>query len=243
MTLDDAREWYQVGACVASSVIYRARMLPRDQAWWPRNHREASVLSHAMAMQWAMTIPADEHPQWLCMGGRGSMGGLWGTQKRGLMAGSMLGVRGIGWAEEEEPLLDLVVLPRPASVKAGLCRHTALLTMESELQAAHRVRPSCYGSADDYARGFFKLLWLPSPRRLFVARVGVRRNAREAGRIEKLRDSLDEITRWHSAAFAPGDQLVLVILAESAEGAPGSSVKVIIGGDTSSPWGPLLLTG
>lgn len=237
MTVENARRLYLAGAGVARGIVFDAtRRFENDGWWWPRTQSQASVVSHAMALQWALEIPERERPRWLCMNVGKPRAGLGNTEKSRLIEAAESARPGLAWVKGEA-MLDAVVFPDHELVKSGGTPHVALLTFESEMSAVAGVQDNISRRTDDYAWDYFKLIWVPSPRRLFVARVGAAAGVEERDRIDRLTKSLDTITRWYKIAFSSADQLVVVVLAAAEPSA--SVVKVVIGGDASPGWEPL----
>lgn len=234
MNINDARTMYVDGAAVARSVLERARVHHAEYGWWwPAAQREASVVSHAMALEWAKNIDPSERPGWVCMNVGRAKDRMLETEKTRLIEASKIEDAGIR-PTTGEVMLDLVVLPELKFVESGLAEHAACLTMESEMSARQGVNRQIGRNTNDYAWDFFKLVWVPSPRRLFVARVGKARGGAERARIEALKNFLDEIIVWYRRSFAPADKLVMVILGAATP--ENSFIKVVIGSDASSRW-------
>lgn len=258
MNVDDAKELYRLGAQDALELlrVHEPAAFKDVTRWWPKDRagitarRQATVLSHAVALRWVANIPSGDHARFLCMNTGRSKDGLGSTAKAGLL--ELEGEPGIRWRSPRttiprsapgrtglchlpgEAMLDMVVFPDPAIVMIGGAKHIALLTMESEMCPDHGVKEVISRFENDYAWDFFKLIWVPSPRRLFAARVGgVGRKAEQAerSRIAALCKFLDAIiTSYGSIAFGKEDVLVILILAERDH--KESVVRVVIGGDT-----------
>ena len=244
-TIDDARNLYVRAADLAREVLPRLQGAEAPRGWWPESQSEATVLSHAVAIRWAAEIPLEEHPRFLCMNTGRSKDGLSPTAKQALLTTGKIpvfnkdaGQPGLCFLRGEA-MLDMVVFPDPTVVTAGAARTVALLTVESETHAHHGVGDAISRYANGYAWDFFKLVWLPSPRRLFIARVGALKGATESARIETLRKSLDRIVGNYPFAFAADDVLVVIILAETKP--QESVIKVMVGGkvDAGSAWARL----
>lgn len=182
--------------------------------WWP-TQAQTTVLSWAIALAWAEDQRLGRRQPWLCT--------TWGQPhskkwKQRLLdtfgfrcpPRDMLAATGGGkrvYAKEHS--LDLCLFPgKPA--KSG--KECALLTMESEVHSKHNVGESI-GPENDYIWDYFKLLWIPSPRRLMVARVGTCRGASSSARRLKLRKSFEHVTSMYRG-FVGDAELVVLIIAE-----------------------------
>ena len=91
-------------------------------------------------------------------------------------------------------------------------RSPILLTAESEVAPRHGVKDSITRD-DDYSWDFFKLLVIPSPRRLFFARVGAIERGSGRARLEELVATLKRLVKHYGEAFLrERDELGAVIV-------------------------------
>lgn len=187
--------------------------------WWP-NQREGSVFAWAVAMQWAFERD-----------GIGAMNQnyVWISTNLGKMRQEKLAVAArydvpppnAGWLGEEYRNSS----PRRLSIREYMVDFSIWnndnapgehieLTMESECFPAHGVGDSA-SLQDGYSYDFYKVLLVPSPRRLFVARVN---DVHGAHRRDVLLQSLTTLTRDAARLgyLRQGDQLAVVLLAASA---------------------------
>lgn len=96
-------------------------------------------------------------------------------------------------------------------------QHPIWLTAESELYAEHGVGDSLT-SSDDYSWDFYKLLVVPSPFRLFVARVGDSGVETGDARCDTLVRSLSTMVQsWGRSLLRINDELGVVLLPENGQ--------------------------
>ena len=168
--------------------------------WWPHNQSEATTLAWSIALEWmALRFPQDLF--WLYS--------TWGTSegkaprqlKEQLL--KRYDVRYLGHGEENYRQFRSrrqlsTMWPQQFMVDFSTYSFAAnsnrfLLTMESEVASSHsvdgRIERNC-GYAWDYG----KLLFIESPLRLFVARVGGKNGATGDVRRRELLSNLNELT-------------------------------------------------
>jgi hypothetical protein len=224
MNLDEFNE-----VCSAAFRITRT-VLGRDVGvWWP-NQREGSVFAWAVAMQWAFERDGI---------GANNQDYVWISTNLGKMRQEKLAVAArynvpapdAGWLGEEYRKSG----PRRLSIREYMVdfsiwnndraqgEHIAL-TMESECFPAHGVGDSA-SLQDGYSYDFYKVLLVPSPRRLFVARVN---DVHGAHRRDVLLQSLTTLANDAAGLgyLRQGDQLAVVILAASSGQRADSIVAV-----------------
>ena len=111
--------------------------------------------------------------------------------------------------EEAEVLLDFTLLDWESY-------NHVLLSAESEMYAKYGVGGSVTHK-DNYSWDFYKLLLVPSPRRLFFARVGTSDGSDAEKRIDKLVRTLKEmiISPYAHNLLREGDQLAIFIFPET----------------------------
>lgn len=187
--------------------------------WWP-NQREGSVFAWAVAMQWAFERDGI---------GANNQNYVWISTNLGKMRQEKLAVAALhdvpppnaGWLGEEyrnngsrrlsvrEYMVDFSIWNNDNAPGEHI-----ELTMESECFPAHGVRDSA-SLQDGYSYDFYKVLLVPSPRRLFVARVN---DVHGAHRRDVLLQSLTTLTRDAARLgyLRQGDQLAVVLLAASS---------------------------
>ena len=97
-----------------------------------------------------------------------------------------------------------------------------ILTAESEMFAWHGAGPMMGGPnlrhpdrIDDYTWDFYKLLLVPSPFRLLMARVGAADGDSETGRLTELRESLGSVMEWYGRDLLGGAELAAILLPET----------------------------
>lgn len=188
--------------------------LEQDSEWWP-SQPQATVLAQALAMEWANAEhlgTAREHAIWIST----SLGTLAGAKLKLLHEHYGVSLppvhasprdryapRGNRRLSQREFLLDFTLWPLDDAEGDHL-----LLSMESECYGAHGVGDTV--TLDDgYSYDFYKLLLVPSPRRLFFARVNG-----DAQRRDTLLGSLQTLTveARDRGYLRDGDELLAVIL-------------------------------
>jgi hypothetical protein len=97
-----------------------------------------------------------------------------------------------------------------------------VMTAESEMFAWHGAGPMMGGRnrrhqrrIDDYTWDFYKLLLVPSPFRLLMARVGAADGDSETGRLAELRESLGSVMEWYGRDLLGGAELAAILLPET----------------------------
>jgi hypothetical protein len=97
-----------------------------------------------------------------------------------------------------------------------------VLTAESEMFAWHGAGPMMGNRnsrhrrrIDDYTWDFYKLLLVPSPYRVFIARLGAADGDSELGRIAELRESLGSVMEWYGRDLLGGAELAAILLPET----------------------------
>lgn len=97
-----------------------------------------------------------------------------------------------------------------------------VMTAESEMFAWHGAGPMMGDRnrrhrrrIDDYMWDFFKLLLVPSPFRLLMARVGAADGDSETGRLAELRESLGSVMEWYGRDLLGGAELAAILLPET----------------------------
>ena len=197
----------------------------KRQKWWPGTQGEATTLSWSLALEWSKKSGHGKRQPWYCS--------TWGQTHSKAAKASLLKRYGIRFADDggdpagggrrfsaHEAMLDFVVFP--ARPQGGA--ECALLTMESEVYPRHGVKGDVDGD-NDYAWDFFKLLWVPAPRRLFVARVGTRDGVPGSRRRETLQASLDALTAEYRGLVHDAE-LVVFILGEARRDMVDSSAGI-----------------
>lgn len=173
-------------------------------AWWPTSDSEATMLSFAFFVAAA----------------RERCGAP--TNSTDLYLNASLSGPARDWLEEiwngrnlehwpHESLLDF-------SIHDWQRSNPILVTGESEVGAYWDVGDSLV-HPDDYSWDFYKLLVVPSPLRLFFARVGGARSQtgprNDAQRIETLMHSLSELVSSYANLLRTGDQIGGVLMPRS----------------------------
>lgn len=250
MDLHEARCLYADGASAAGSA------LDKVGSWWPRDQVEASAVSFGIALAWARTIPAAEHPQFLCMplprvAGPNSAFDEAAPKVKLIRAAEADTQH---WSPSErlstaEVMLDFAVLPAHPALAAGQVREFALLTMESEMSHRHGVQLPAT-TANGYAWDLAKLLWAPSPRRLFVARVGALKARKATGgageqhgaggaRRKALRGTIDTLLAYYGGLSRPDDALLTLVLPADRREYGDAMLRVWKGGRAQGEWAAL----
>jgi hypothetical protein len=124
--------------------------------------------------------------------------------------------------DREEVLVDFAVLDWKS-------QDHIVLTAESEMHAAHGVGYHICGN-NGYAWGFYKLLVVPSPIRLYFAQVGAGYGFSGKDRRDDLVKSLDEILRnqdYSKNLLRPNDFLSIVILSSDWNDSEWSDMRII----------------
>jgi hypothetical protein len=185
-----------------------------NQDWWPHTQAQRTVLAQGIALEWAN----DDH-----LGAQGRevwISTCWGRDvelQRAVFEsyGVKMPLPGHGSARKgnrrfspRQLLLDFSIWPTDNSRSD----EDVYLTMESEMYSHHRV-DATVDPSNGYAYDFFKVLWCPSPRRLFVACV--------AGKTQRdeLERSLNEIAQSNRRFIGKSDlDAVLLPSAQKARG-------------------------
>lgn len=247
MDIDGARALYTSGASAAGQA------LNKSGPWWPKDQTEASAVSFGMALAWTQRIPTVEQPRYLCLNaprtrdpGRGHDENAPKLKLiRAAVAATQHRAKGRLEFLPGEAMLDFAVLPAHSALEAGLGKF-ALLTMESEMCASHGVEPQASRHANDYAWDLAKLLWAPSPRRLFVARVGGTKPGTpvSTGRTRRLKlcETIDTLLRYYGGLSHPEDVLVTVVLPADGREVSDATLRVWQGGIARGDWAPLFNT-
>lgn len=189
-------------AIAAISQIARTQ----EGTWWPRTQAERTVLAQAIALEWAErdNIGTRGREAWVST--------CWGRDanlQRAVMdrygvilpdAGQESATNGNRRFSARQMLLDFSIWPTDNANVRSLIH----LTMESEMYPQHEVGSTVY-AGNGYAYDFFKLLWCPSPRRVFAA------CTYNAHRRNTLTNSLDTVAS-SNAAFLGDDSLYVFIL-------------------------------
>lgn len=215
--------------CSAAFHITRTVLGRPVGVWWP-NQREGSVFAWAVAMQWAFERDGI---------GATNQSYVWISANLGKMRQEKLAVAAL----HDVPAPNAEYLgeeygstgSRRLSVREYMVDFSVWnndtapgehieFTMESECFAAHGVEDSA-SLQDGYSYDFYKVLLVPSPRRLFVARVN---DVHGAHRRDVLLQSLTTLTRDAARLgyLRQGDQLAVVLLAASSGRRADSIVAV-----------------
>lgn len=180
-----------------------------QQNWWPQTQAQRTVLAQAIALEWANDdrLGTQGREVWIST--------CWGHDvelQRAVFEsyGVKMPLPGHGSARKgnrrfspRQLLLDFSIWPTDNSQSdEDVC-----LTMESEMYSHHRV-DATVDPSNGYAYDFFKVLWCPSPRRLFVACV-----AGKAQR-DELERNLNEIAQCNQRFI--GDSNMEAVLLPSA---------------------------
>jgi hypothetical protein len=202
------------------------RVYGGDGQWWP-GQREATVVAWGIAMQWAFVnkgLGTRDAKVWVSASG----GAEWAQkcdvlkryrvdppdEDRGYSTNELRGKR----FSRREYLLDFTIWP------SDLTPRDLELTMESECYDSFEVETEIEFE-NGYAYDYYKLMLVPSPRRVFVCRVNSRREDRDARRA-RLLESLTAITRdaLETGILNARDELSVLILAA----APGERETSIL---------------
>jgi hypothetical protein len=181
--------------------------------WWPQQ-AEGYVFSWALALEWAFGTEGFarrlRRGVWLSSNLGGNPGASRAVARQfrfgaptARYAGERYTPRGNRRISTREFLLDFTLWPVGDQRDDDL-----LLSMESEMYAGYDVGANVT-LTNGYAYDFYRLLLVPSPRRLFVARIN-----RFADRIRRLKRSLTELAQGAKdrGYLRPNDELVCVIL-------------------------------
>lgn len=206
-----------------------ARRVYRGGAnWWP-DQASGTALAWAIAMQWAFAyegLGTRTEPVWVSASG----GTDWQCKSKILGAFNVdLPNRKLGYSTNElrarrfsrrEYLLDFTVWP------SDKLPRNLDLSMESECYDGFDVEAEVE-PANGYAYDFYKLMLVPSPRRVFVCRVNNRRGEQHERR-DRLLDSLNEIANdaAETTILSAKDELSVLILA-AAQGERDNSILAV----------------
>lgn len=193
-----------------------AKVYGGDTTWWPRSQTEATTLAWAVGLQWLDELHP-RSPWWLWS--------AWGTGPAS--KSQLLDEYRVRHAEPESRLPASSGRRRfyPRQYLVDLCAgpsvgNNLLLTMESEVYGAHQVGHDIV-PANGYAWDFAKLLYVRSPLRIFVARVGPRDSESAQARRKAMWASLAKLCA--SGEFEMRSPLVAYILAQGSRSRDDSS--------------------
>lgn len=175
--------------------------------WWPGPQAERTVFAQAIALEWADRdkVGAERGKETWVSTCRGRASALQ-EQMFGQYAvslpqpGGTYASKGNRRFSAFQFVLDFSIWPTDNAHTTKLIH----LTMESEMYSGHSVEAEVH-NGNGFAYDFFKVLWCPSPRRIFACCV-----LGESQR-DKLQDSLGVIARTN-AAFVGDDDLRVFIL-------------------------------
>lgn len=187
--------------------------------WWPKAQGTFTVLAWALALEWATedALGSKGAPAWYCA--------PWGSrceEKRALFskrynvkfADEGFARRGARRHDPHGYLVDFSVWPENEDLP--------MLTMESEMAPDHGAGASV--SLDDgFIYDFYKILLVPSSRRLFVARV------RNETQRDQLLESLGQVTdsaRSAGRVIQPADRIAACVLLSGTRKRESSKVAV-----------------
>lgn len=167
-----------------------------EDSWWPRTATDASRWALAFMIHIATVLEPDNKELTVATH----------ILRSAKDRASLLGQAGWkGQHQKWEMITDFAVF--------ATSRHSEIkLTGESEVYARHSVGISL---DHDYAWDFFKLLLVPSPRRIFVARIAGSERVDTVTRCKELAKSLTTLIEIHIKLLRDGDQLGVVILPET----------------------------
>jgi hypothetical protein len=186
----------------------------RRDSWWP-TQPETAALGWSIAFSWTKhDIAGLQLDYWTTWGQKRH----WGLKRRVRKAH---GVR-LSAIRDGQYMVDFAVLPAKPEKR---CHREPLLTMESEAYARHFVS---VGEEGDYAWDFLKLLWVRSPRRVFIARVGTYGEHSTHERITTLRATLDEFVSHNRHCFIKGDEMIVFVLGANARSRDDSMVGMLV---------------
>lgn len=169
--------------------------------WWPYIQAQRTVLARAIALEWAALDGIGRtYPVWINT--------CWGTEQalqEAVFRFYQVSLPPHGNANQVslEPvqfMLDFSIWTYPPIVTEPVC-----LTMESEMYPDQGVGNSTT-TADGYSYDFLKLLWAPSPRRIFACTV------RGEDRKQTLKNSLESIAATAPTFLGLTDQMLIYIL-------------------------------
>lgn len=193
----------------------RKAVAPDDDYWWPTSNNE-----NDSATAWATAFFITAACKKL---GAPTGRGIW-MAKHGEDSGRMRVLNSLwtsqaGQHEARQVLVDF-------SVNDWAQASPLLLTAESEVSATKDVGDWRLGDEHDYAWDFLKLLVVPSPLRLFFARVGsVEREGPD--RIAELTATLGKLVGTHKMLLRDGDELAAVIVPLTKEKAYEGETRVL----------------
>lgn len=202
----------------------------KNDAWWPHTQGERTVLAQAIALEWADRdeIGARSNETWVST--------CWGRAvdlQREMFAhynvklpldGSTYAARGNRRLSAFQFLVDFSIWPTDEAKTKKLVH----LTMESEMYSQHNVEAEVH-NGNGFVYDFFKVIWCPSPRRLFACCV-----IGEARR-DKLQESLGLVAETNSA-FIGSDDLRVFIFAPGAKHRDDTRVGVWLSDERSFAW-------
>lgn len=178
----------------------------RKPSWWPSTQAQRTVLAQAIALEWANDdhLGTQGREVWIstCWGRDVALQGAvfehYGVKLP--RSGHNFAKRGNRRFSPCQVLVDFSIWPTDHSKS----NEDVFLTMESEMFSHHRV-DATVDPSNGYAYDFFKVLWCPSPRRLFVACVAGKE------RRETLTESLNLIAQ-SNRRFIGSDALDAILL-------------------------------
>lgn len=189
------------------------RAVDGGDTWWPRTQGQASGWAAAFFVKAARARIPTSRGLSLCMTGQGE-----DSHRRKIIAPLWATEGGKHWAHEI--LVDL-------SVYDWSSGSPILFTAESEVGPNHGVLNSLT-TDDDYSWDFFKLLVVPSPIRLFFARVGAPKVGTAPVRIGTLTKTLSDLVALYSKAFLrAGDELGAVIIPAAKADAQSGQTTIL----------------
>lgn len=214
VTNRQARGWLRK----ARSAAARACGSANDPNWWPKSQGVRTALSWAVALEWTRCagLGHARSPIWISS----CRGKEWETKEK-LLQDARYNVsvpseskhlpyapNGARRFDARQYLVDFSVWPHGSRTT----QTDVHLMMESEMCADYPVGDEVIPN-NGYAYDFYKLIWLPSPRRLFVCTV------RDEANRQTLIQSLAKITTDSIKYLRTDDLLVYVLPTRSCEAA------------------------